>query len=42
MIAYEAMTAPTNALVTGSDLPLLDPGRSYEANFSIELADGDD
>ena len=42
MIAYEAMTAPTNALVSGADLPLLQPGRSYEASFSIELVDVDD
>ncbi len=42
VIAYEAMTAPTNALVTGADLPLLDPGCSYEANFSIELGEIDD
>ncbi len=36
VIAYEAMTAPTNALVSGADLSLLEPGHSYEASFSIE------
>jgi aldose 1-epimerase len=41
VIAYEAMTAPTNALVAGGpDLPLLDPGGRYEAAFSITLIDG--
>jgi aldose 1-epimerase len=40
VIAYEAMTAPTNALVTGGpDLPLLEPGGRYEAAFSITVAD---
>ena len=42
VIAYEAMTAPTNALVSGADLPLLEPGGRYEASFSIELVDVDD
>jgi aldose 1-epimerase len=32
----EAMTAPTNALVTG-DCPLVDPGDQYTARFSIKL-----
>ena len=41
MIAFEPMTAPTNALVDGgAELPLLAPGESYEASFSITLADG--
>jgi aldose 1-epimerase len=39
VIAYEAMTAPTNALVSGDDLSVLEPGRRYEASFSIEIAD---
>ena len=42
VIAYEAMTAPTNALFSGADLPLLHPGGRYEASFSIELVDVDD
>lgn len=40
VVAYEPMTAPTNALVTcGPELPLLEPGGSYEATFSIAVAD---
>ena len=38
VIALEPMTAPTNALVTGSDLPLAAPGESYEAVFSITIS----
>ncbi|HKN94120.1 MAG TPA: aldose 1-epimerase, partial [Thermoleophilaceae bacterium] len=38
VIAYEPMTAPTNALVTaGPELRLLEPGERYEAVFSIEV-----
>jgi len=41
VIAFEPMTAPTNALVDGgAALPLLAPGESYDAGFSITLADG--
>jgi galactose mutarotase-like enzyme len=41
VIAFEPMTAPTNALVDGgAELPLLAPGESYRASFSITLADG--
>jgi aldose 1-epimerase len=41
VIAFEPMTAPTNALVDGgAELPLLEPGESYQASFSIRLADG--
>jgi galactose mutarotase-like enzyme len=41
VIAFEPMTAPTNALVDGgAELPLLAPGASYRASFSITLADG--
>jgi aldose 1-epimerase len=39
VIAFEPMTAPTNALVSGQDLKLLQPGESYEASFSIKVAD---
>jgi aldose 1-epimerase len=40
VIAYEPMTAPTNALVTaGADLPVLEPGGRYEATFSVTVAD---
>jgi aldose 1-epimerase len=40
VVAYEPMTAPTNALVVGGlDLPLVAPGESYEASFSITVTD---
>jgi aldose 1-epimerase len=38
VIAFEPMTAPTNALVSGRDLQLLQPGESYEATFSIKVS----
>ena len=42
VIAFEPMTAPTNALVDGgAELPLVAPGECYEASFSITLADGE-
>ena len=38
VVAYEPMTAPTNALVAGGpDLPVLEPGGRYEATFSIAI-----
>lgn len=37
-VAFEPMTAPTNALVSGEDLPLLAPGESFTATFSIRVA----
>ncbi len=41
VIAYEPMTAPTDALVTGgADLRLLEPGGSFEARFSIAVDAG--
>jgi aldose 1-epimerase len=40
VVAYEPMTAPTNALLTGGrDLPLVEPGGSYSASFSVTVAD---
>jgi aldose 1-epimerase len=40
VVAFEPMTAPTNALVAGGpDLPLVAPGDSYDAVFSITVAD---
>jgi galactose mutarotase-like enzyme len=39
VIAFEPMTAPTNTLVSGQDLNLLEPGESYEASFSIKVTD---
>jgi aldose 1-epimerase len=38
VIAFEPMTAPTNALVSGQDLKLVEPGESYEASFSIGVS----
>jgi len=37
-IALEPMTAPTNALVTGTDLRFVQPGEAFVARFSISLA----
>ena len=37
LIAFEPMTAPTNALVDGRDLTLLAPGDNYSAAFSITV-----
>jgi len=40
VIAFEPMTAPTNALVAGgAELPMLAPGESYRAAFSITVGD---
>ena len=36
LIAFEPMTAPTNALVTGDFTPLA-PGDSYRAVFAITV-----
>jgi aldose 1-epimerase len=37
-VAFEPMTAPTNALVSGgSDLPMVAPGESFAATFSIAV-----
>jgi aldose 1-epimerase len=42
VVAFEPMTAPTNALVAGGpDLPLVEPGGRYGASFSITVADFD-
>jgi galactose mutarotase-like enzyme len=38
VICFEPMTAPTNALVSGRDLPLVAPGEEYEATFAISVA----
>ncbi|HEY2600962.1 MAG TPA: aldose 1-epimerase [Thermoleophilaceae bacterium] len=39
VIAFEPMTAPTNALFEGGpELPVLAPGERYEAAFSIEVS----
>jgi galactose mutarotase-like enzyme len=40
VIAFEPMTARTNALVDGGpELPILQPGESYRAAFSIAISD---
>lgn len=40
-VAFEPMTAPTNALVTGGpDLPLVAPGEAFSATFLITVAAG--
>ncbi|MFN8378631.1 MAG: aldose 1-epimerase [Anaerolineae bacterium] len=36
-IAFEPMTAPTNALVSGSHLRLLKPGVSFHASFQVRV-----
>jgi aldose 1-epimerase len=39
VVAYEPMTAPTNALFAGGRyLPLIEPGGSYSASFSVTVA----
>jgi galactose mutarotase-like enzyme len=40
VIAFEPMTAPTNALVSGQDLRILQPGDIYEAVFSVSVTEG--
>ncbi len=40
VIAFEPMTAPTNALLTGgTELPLIEPGEDFGAAFSIAVSD---
>jgi aldose 1-epimerase len=36
-VCFEPMTAPTNALVTGADLPVVAPGGRYETAFEISV-----
>jgi galactose mutarotase-like enzyme len=38
LIAYEPMTAPTNALASGDALQIVRPGESYTAAFRISVA----
>jgi galactose mutarotase-like enzyme len=38
LIAYEPMTAPTNALASGDDLQAVRPGEAYTAAFRISVA----
>ena len=37
-IAYEPMTAPTNAITSGDSLTRLRPGDAYSAAFQISVA----
>ena len=37
-VAIEPMTAPTNALVSGADLPWVEPGERFLARFSVRVA----
>ena len=37
LIAFEPMTAPTNALVSGTDLQVVPPGESRSATFSVSV-----
>jgi galactose mutarotase-like enzyme len=37
VVAYEPMTAPTNALVSGQGLELVPPGGSRSATFSVSV-----
>jgi aldose 1-epimerase len=38
-VAFEPMTAPTNALVSGEDLKTIGAGESFSASFSIAIAE---
>jgi galactose mutarotase-like enzyme len=37
VICFEPMTAPTNALVTGAALPMVQPGDEYRATFTLAI-----
>jgi galactose mutarotase-like enzyme len=38
-VAFEPMTAPTNALISGEDLRMLPPGESFTAAFAISITE---
>jgi aldose 1-epimerase len=38
-ICFEPMTAPTNALSTGKDLPVVRAGETFSARWSVEVTD---
>ena len=38
LIAFEPMTAPTNALVDGADLTVIDAGQDYPASFEVRVS----
>ena len=39
LLAWEPMTAPTNALVSGEDLRVIGPGESHRAAFTVTVGD---
>ena len=39
VIAFEPMTAPTNALASGVDLPIVAAGERFDAAFTITVTD---
>jgi aldose 1-epimerase len=39
LIAIEPMTAPTDALVTGDELPFVSPGDTFRASFTIAVGE---
>jgi len=38
LVALEPMTAPTNALVSGKDLPIVRPGERFSAAFRVAIS----
>jgi aldose 1-epimerase len=38
VVAYEPMTAPTNALASGTDLPVVPAGERFDATFTVTVA----
>lgn len=38
LVALEPMTAPTNALVSGTDLPIIRPGERFTAKFRVTVS----
>ena len=38
-VAFEPMTAPTNALVSGEELPMLPAGESFIATFAVSISE---
>ena len=38
-ICFEPMTAPTNALSTGEDLPIVQAGEAFTARWSVRVID---